>query len=267
MPFVDEELADGARAAVHVLVRAPRRPVDIRVVQGEGHIPSRMGEVPQRDGAGTMDGRREPGDVVGLARGVVHPGQERHGEAVSVLVDGRLEIVRRDERFAVLRPDDDEIARRVQAMQPQVRFDGVSVGREGRGVDEDRRPRPGWPEERRQERVQVDGQRVERGHFAGPRADEPGRRLADGVVGPDPRTFPVEPAIDSEAGPGVELSVDLGARRHRLGTQGLTSEIDLRPAVRGDGQEEPLAVGSERVGRVEGEGVGLPERRFGRGHR
>ena len=202
-----------------------------------------------------------------LARGVVHAGQECDRQASAVLVDGRLEVVRRQRPFAVWRPDDDQVLRRVQAVESELQFDRVPVRREGRGVDEDRRSRAGRPEERRQQQVQVDGQRVERGDLAGTRADQSRRRSADGVVRRDPGAFPLEPAVDAETRPRSELGVDGRSCRGRLGAERLTCEVHLGRPVRGRRQDEPIAVAGDGVGRVQFPRVRLPERRRGGGHR
>ena len=94
-PLVQEQLGDRARAAVEVLVGAPGRGVDVGIVERQGHVPGRVGEVPQRDRAGVVDRGRESGDVVRLARRVVHAGQQGQRQPVAVLADGRLEVVGR----------------------------------------------------------------------------------------------------------------------------------------------------------------------------
>ena len=248
---VDEELGDRAGAAVEVLVGAPGRPIDPGVVQGERDVPGGMGQVPERDGARLVDRGGEAWDVVDLARGVVHAGEQGHGEPVTVLVDGALEVLDPVQRLAVPRPDDDQVARGIEPVQAQLQFDGIPVGRERRCVDEDRRPRAGRPEERREQQVQVDGQRVERRDLVGTRPDEPRGRFAHGVVGLEPGAVPGEPAVDPEPPPRLELGVDGGAGRHGLGAERLTREVDARRAVVGGGQHESVAVAGKGIARVE----------------
>ena len=252
----DEHLAGRARAAVEVLVGAPRRDVDVGAAQVDGHVADRVGEVPQGDPAGGVDGPGQPGDVVDLAGRVVRPGQDGHGQPVPGGVDGRLERLRFDEVLARRGTDDDEVAGRVRAMQPQVALDGVAIGREGRRVDEDRPAVPGRPVDRGEEQVQADGQGVDRRDLVGLGADEPGARPAQAVIELEPAVG-VEVAVDAEARPGVELVLDGRPGGPWLGAQRLPGQVRLGPAVGAGRQQEPLAQGGQRVGRIERPGVGL----------
>jgi hypothetical protein len=64
-----------------------------------------------------MDRPRQSRDVVDLPGRVVHAGQHRHGEAMPVGVDGRLEDLWLQDRSARGRCDDDQVAGRIQAAQ------------------------------------------------------------------------------------------------------------------------------------------------------
>ena len=88
-------------------------------------------------------------------------------------------------------------------------------------------------------------------------ATSPGRaptsrrgRLADRVIGLHPGSIPGEPAIDAEARPGLELGLDLGARRGRLGAQRVPGEIDLRACRPARGRQEETFAVRGRAGRL-----------------
>ena len=139
VPLMDEDLADRARSAVEVLVGAPRRDVDVPVVERQRDVAGGMRQVPRDDCThGTCRGG-EPRDVLDLPGRIVHTGKECHRQPLAGIRDGRLEVLDTHERFAGPRSDHDEVPRRVQAVEPQLRLDRVSVRGERRGIDE--RPR------------------------------------------------------------------------------------------------------------------------------
>ena len=78
--LVDEDRPDRARAAVEVLVRAPRGEVDVPVVERELDVAGGVGQVPADDGAGGVAGGGQPLDLEGLAGREVDARQEDERE-------------------------------------------------------------------------------------------------------------------------------------------------------------------------------------------
>ena len=237
MPVVDEDLGDRPRAAAQVLVGAPHREVDVPVVQGERHVARRVRELPAGERAGLVDRGREPRDVVDLAGRVVHAGQQGDRERVAMRVDGRLEVLGPHRRLARARSDHDEVLGRIEPVMDELRLDGVPVRRERRRVDEDLRPAPARPEERGQQEVEVDRQRVHRRRPRSGRA--PTSRAVGSRSGSSNETqvaVLVEVALDAERGPRVQLGLDGRAQptavaRRATGRRGRSAAS--RPGPRG----------------------------------
>ena len=153
--------------------------------------------------------------------------------------------------------DHHQIARRVEPSLGEVARDRVAIGREERAVDEDPPAPAGRPEERGQQQVDVDGQPVQDGHLGRPGADDPGHRFAEAVRPGEPGPVRIEPGVDAEPRPGVELGVDRGARGPWLQPERLARQVDRGRPVGRDRQQEAVAQRGQRVGRVPGERVGL----------
>ena len=132
--------------------------------------------------------------------------------------------------LAVARPDDDELRRRVQAVEPELGRHDVAVAREGRAVDEDPLRDPARPEERREQQVEVDAQRVAGRDLGRPRADEPCRASRSGPRSRATAMF-VEPAVDAVVRPLVELPAERRAAPHRLRAERLPGKVGPRPPV------------------------------------
>ena len=203
-------------SAVEVLVRAPGSGVDVPVVERQRHVAHGMGEVPQRDRPDAVRGTREPLDVQALAGRVADAGEQRHRQPVALRRDRRLDILVPQQVLALARAHDHELGRRVEAVEPELRRHDVPVARERRGVHEDPRPGAGGPEERGQQQVEVDAQRVAGRDLGSACADEPRRAVPEPVLVSDPRRAFLEPAVDAAVRPLVELPRQRLARRHRL---------------------------------------------------
>ena len=181
----------------------------------------RRGPGPSRRGAGGVAGGGQPLDVVRLPGREVDAGQEDEREVGAVSRDGRLEILGPDEVLAGARPDDDEVRRRIQAALRRGGWSarGGRTGRAGR--------RPGsagaGPTGRKNEanrRWRFDGQAVEqrRPRPVARRRSGPSTRGASASQR-EPRPPRVEPGVDAEAGPGVELRRDRRRPRSAAGAR------------------------------------------------
>src|SRR5690349_23299084 len=107
-----------------------------------------------------MRSLRQSGDIEGLARREVDAAQEDGRELARAVADRGLEVVRPDGRLADPWLDDDQVRRGVEASRREVAGNGVAIGWEQRAVDEDPASRAARPEERDQEQVEIDRQRV-----------------------------------------------------------------------------------------------------------
>lgn len=95
--FVDEESADTARAAVQVLVAAPRSGVDVPIMELKRHVSDGVGEVPDdEDAVGAGEGG-DGWDVEELAAVVLDAREEEEGRSLRVLRDDRLDVLRRED--------------------------------------------------------------------------------------------------------------------------------------------------------------------------
>ena len=231
-------------------------------------VPRGVGEVPQHERARRVAGRRQPLDVERLAGREVDAAQEQHGEVRAVLGDGGLEVAAPE--GGITRPwlDDDQVRLRVEPARREVARQGMPVGREERAVGEDPAAAPHRPEERREQQVEVDRQRVEHRDLRRSRADDPGERLAQRVVEREPWPVALEERVDAMLGPAVELGGHGRADGSRLEPERLAGEVDRWRAAglrRRGRQAEPVADRGQRVGGVARESVCLRVR--GVGHR
>src|SRR4051794_35750772 len=142
MPLVDEQRADRTWTTVEVLVRAPRGEVDLSVVELEGDVAGRMGQVPPDDGTGSAAGRGQPRDVVRLSGRKVHASEEHEGELVGMVSDGTLDITRPQRRLTGSWRHDDQVADRIESARREMARERVAVRREQRRVDKDSPARP-----------------------------------------------------------------------------------------------------------------------------
>jgi hypothetical protein len=188
-----------------------------------------------------MDGLGVPADVERLAGREVDAGEQRDGKLVAMTVDRRIEVVRSERVLALARSDDHEIRRRVETVMAELRLDDVAVGWERRGVDEHPPPGAVGPEERREQQVQVDAERVRGADLGRCRADDPARRAGQLPLDVDPRPRRIEPAIDPEPRPCVEPLLDRRPRRVRLRAEAHAREIGLRPPVAALREPESIA--------------------------
>ena len=258
MPFVDEQRTERAGATVEVLVRAPRGDIDAPVVEREFDVARGVGEVPADDRPGRVTGCGQPFDLEGLPRREVDAGEEDQRELTGVLRDRTFQVRGPDRVLARAWPDHDEIRSRIQPARREVAVQSVPVGREERRIHQDPPSRPLGPEERGEQQVDVDGQRVEDRDLERTGAHDPGHRLAQRVVEREPRPLAVPPALDTQVRPTVQLGFHGRARRPRLEPQRLPGEVDRRwPARtrRPVGQMERVAPHRQRIGGVPRERV------------
>ena len=183
MALVHEAAADRARAAVQVLVAAPHREVGVVVVQGERHVADRVRQVEADDAAGacaarTMRARSNAWPVRNCT-----PGHSTSAISRAVLARGRPRWRRSAIRSSpAAGASSISVVARVEAVPGDLRGDGVAVGGEGAGLDQDARAPAARAVEARQHQVQVDGQRVHRHHFARLGAGERGEPAAQVLV-------------------------------------------------------------------------------------
>ena len=90
-------------------------------------------------------------------------------------------------------------SRRIEAVVPEVRVDGVSVGRERRRIDEDRGATARRPIEAASRRCRLTVSVFAVRDLVRPGPHEPGVDLPDGPIGLEPGAARREPAVDPEA--------------------------------------------------------------------
>jgi hypothetical protein len=161
----------------------------------------------------------------------------QHHEAVGHLVGLRAEQ-------GIGRPED----LKVQATGAGDAFEHVAVGREVVLVGDERGDAGVGVEDRVDELVEVDGDRVRDEDGAGLGADHLGQRVA----GAGRRGDPVEPAADELVAPLLDDAAQALARALRQPAERVAVEVELVRVV----DHEALAEARERVARVERFGVG-----------
>ena len=175
------------------------------------------------------------------------------GELVALVGDGRLEVRVTQRGLAGAWRDDHEVAGGVQPVMPQLRLHGVPVRGERGRLDEDPGATAQGPEERRQQQVQVDRERVHGHDLVRSGAHEACGPLADDAVSLDPCGAAAEVALHALGGPRIELREDRVPCRTRLDAQGVAREVRRLRAVRGARDVEQLAQAGHGIA-----GVGRP---------
>ena len=187
-------------------------------------------------------GRGQPFDLERLAGREVDPGQEDEREVVGLVGDGRFQVLGPDDRAhrrAGRRrpgPSSGSSPRWARWLVRACRSDGKS-GPSARI----RRRRPLGPEERGEQEMDVDGQAVEQRHLDRARPDDPAHRLAQRPVQREPRSRRVEPGVDAQARPGVQLGRDRRGRGPRLQPERLARQVDRGRSVGRRRDVEPVA--------------------------
>ena len=228
---------------------APDREVRAAVVQLQGQVADRVGEVETDDGTGGMAEPRDLLEVEGLAGAVLHAGPQYQREALAVLVDRAFDRLHRERAVGLVGFDFDQGVLRRQATVFQLRFHRVAIRREAAGLDQDRGALDGRLVEADQHQVQVGGQRIHRHHFGRLRADHPRQRVAHQLVVGHPLRAAGEVAFDGFGRPLVQYFLDMRARALRLQTQRIADEIGLRLAVVLR-DEEFVAKTAQRIGGI-----------------
>jgi hypothetical protein len=97
----------------------------------------------------------------------------------------------------------DQMLRWIEVVPRQLRGDGVAIGGERTGLDEDFRAPAVGPEKTRQHEVQIHGQRVHGDNFAGMRAGEVCQASGQILVIGNPWPARVLMTQDRESGPVI----------------------------------------------------------------
>ncbi len=210
---------------------APDRKIGAAVVQLQRQVAYCMGQIKADDGTGRMPEPRDLLQVEGLAGAVLHARPDDACQARSVLGDGAFDRGHREGAIGLVGYDLDQRFRRIEAVEPQLRFQRVTIRRECAGFHQQYRALAGRPVEGDQHQVQVGGQRIHRHHFPGLRADHARQRVAHQLVVRHPLRLAGEVAFHGLRRPFVEHFLDMRARALRLQAQRVADEVGLRFAV------------------------------------
>ncbi|MNV31049.1 hypothetical protein D3C71_1223400 [compost metagenome] len=177
--------------------------------------------------------------------------------------DGAFDGLQRDGAVGFVGLYFDQIGGRIEAVESDLRFHRMPIRREGAGLHEDDGALGGGPVEADHHQVQVDAEGVHRHDFAGQGADHAGELFAHQAVVVQPLGVAGEVAFDGQRGPFIHDFLDGGTCAARLQTQRVADEVGL-VAVVVLGEDEFVAQGAQRVGGVQGNGMGAAEE-FGHG--
>jgi len=225
--LVHEAAGDRAGTGIHVFVMAPHCEVRAAVVQLQRQIADRMCQVEAGDRAGGVCKVCDLPQLERLAGAVLHAGPQHQRQARSVLGDRALDRLHRERAVLLVGFQFDQVGSRIEAVEANLRFERMAIGRERTGLHQDR-----WTLARRaieadHHQVQVGGQRVHRHHFARLRADQGRERLAyQGVVG-HPRRGLAEMSFHGFLGPFVQHLLDVRAHAARLQAERVAAEVGL----------------------------------------
>ena len=250
MALVHEAAGDRAGTGIQILVVAPHREIDPAVVQCQFNVADRVGKVDAADRALRVGEAHDLGNVERLPAAVLHAGPQHQREARAVFGDRACDRRHRERIVSLVGLQFDQVGGRIEAVEADLRFHRVAVGRERAGLHQDRRALAGRAVEADHHQVQVGGQRVHRDHFLRLRADQPRERLAHELVVGHPLRGLGEVAFDRFGRPLVQHFLDVLARRPGLQAQRVTNEIRLRAAVVHRDMEF-AAQRWQRIGRIE----------------
>ena len=129
MAFVHEASANAPRAAIQVFVAAPRREIDIPLVQLQWQIPRGVRHV-KSDHASF--GVARLGDAIAIKRlpaVIIHAREKNQGDPLAFRFDQRLYIFCADVCFAGAWTDFDQRIGRIVTVKTNLRRDGIAVRR------------------------------------------------------------------------------------------------------------------------------------------
>ena len=180
-------------------------------MQVERHVAGRVREIPADDGADVVPCRGHGRDVEQLARQVVDAAQQDERDRAPQSLELAEDVLRAQRGLACPRSQPHDGARGVVAVVTHLRCDSVRVRGEGGVLDDDAIALGRGPVERRHQEVEVDRQRVHRDDLLDAGAHEPGERSAQPVGRRQPGVGALEPALDGEGRPGIDLRLEAGA--------------------------------------------------------
>ena len=223
--LVNEGTPDGAWAAIEILVGAPRREVDVPVVEGEWDISRGVSEIEAGKRSGRVSRIGNCREIEQLTGSKVDAAEHHGGEAVAESFDFLQNVFGSKKILARSRRDSDDVGGGVAAPRRDVRLDGVGVAGKGAVFHQENASISSGAVEGHQEQMQVDGQRVHRDDLGWERADDLGEAVSKILVIRIPGTRGIEVALDTEPRPVVEFLFDDRSRRDRLQSEGVPDEI------------------------------------------
>mmetsp|Transcript_8646 Transcript_8646/g.19745 ORF Transcript_8646/g.19745 Transcript_8646/m.19745 type:complete len:437 (+) Transcript_8646:319-1629(+) len=233
--LVHKGAGDVPGPGVQVLVCAPACKVAAPVVQPQGRVADRVGQVEADDAALGFGCLRDAAHLEELAGVVLDAAEHHQGHLITLRRDGRLDVLGSQRVLTLAWPELDQGHGRVEALSRDLRHHGKLVRGEGLALDEDLVPGLRGPVEGTHEQVQVHGEGVHDDHLVRLGPHDVGQVLAAVLVGRDPRPDGVhvrEVALDAPALPLLELLHHVRLRGPGLQPKAVAAEVDAgRPLL------------------------------------
>jgi hypothetical protein len=225
MAFVHEDAADRTGSGVDVLVVAPGGEVGAGVMQSQRQVAGGVRAVEADRRALCLRKPRDFLQVEGLAGAVLDARPQHQGQPRSVLFDGASDGRHRNRPAGLVGLHLDQALGRVEAVEADLRLNGLPVGRKRARFDQDRRPIRRGPVKADHQQMQVDGQRVHRRDFDRLRAHQFGQRRIHRFQVAQPGPLALEVALHRELAPDGELGEHRGLGVLRLQAQRIADEV------------------------------------------
>ncbi len=244
---VNEAARHGARPGIQVLVSAPDGEIRAPLVHAERDIAGGMGEI-EADGAPLFV--TKPGDlghVEDLAGVVLHARQHDEGDGLAFPLEDVANVFFADQLFTVTGCEQEHRACRIVAMEFDLGFHGVVIGREGVVLDQDPVALAGRPIKAHHHQMQVGGKRIHGDDFRLLATHQFGHGPGEEFMVGHPRECALEMALDPQAPPAVQFGGDMVRGGFGLKPERVAAEIDLVLAAGRLRDMEPVPEVSERI--------------------
>ena len=254
---MDEDAAEGARAAIEVLVGAPEGKVGSVVMQVQAQVARAVRQIEADARSDSVPSARHRLLVECLAGEVIHVSQQHERQGGALPLDGRQQVL--GPQCVLPGPRADFHHGGLGGETVEARLGGHGIPVRGKGVRLHQHPEAlrGGTVEAHHQQVEVDGEGVHHHHLVRLGAHQARRRRGEQLVVGEPWRRAPDMPLDAERCPSIERLADVAARLPRLEPERISRKVDTRASVRPGRQVEGLAEARQEVRRIQRPREGL----------
>lgn len=253
---VDEGSGDGSGPCVAVLVVAPGGEIRLAVVQGQLQVSRAVGEVVADDAALRVPETCDLLQVEGLPGAELHARPQYQRDAMPVFGQHTFDGGHRDRAIGFVGFELDQLSRRIEPVEADLRFHRIAVRGKGTSLDQDGGAPGNRAVKARHQQVQVERERVHRHHFTGLGTHQRGQAVTHAFVVGHPWRLAAEVRFHAKLRPVIEFLHQRGAHAPRLQAERVSAEIALLVLTMAR-NEELGAILAQGIGGIQGQGPGF----------